>query len=297
MSGTSKWTTREADPDDRALVDGLMAGARWRHSHLDWLDAGDLVGSAPFLLAFEQGRPAGCLACPPDPPGVAWIRVFAGGWGLPADEGWRAMWPIARESAIELGAHTAAALTADTWLAALLLESGFTETNRVVFLEHHGRGSMPALPAGTRIRDYHPSDLPAVLAVDQRAFDGLWLYSRSVLGAALEQAASVTVLEADGLVAGYQLSTASALGAHLARLAVHPDHQRRGFGRALVEGLLYDFGLRGFDRVSVNTQADNIASLKLYRRLGFRDIGRTYPVYMLALRGERERAGHRGSSG
>ncbi len=201
------------------------------------------------------------------------------------------MWPIARRSAIELGAHTAAALTADAWLAALLLESGFAETNRVVFLEHSGRGGKSVLPTGTRIRDYRPTDLPAVLAVDQCAFDGLWLYSRSVLGAALEQAASVTVLEANGVVAGYQLSTASALGAHLARLAVHPDSQGKGYGRALVEDLLYEFGLRGFDRVSVNTQADNTASLRLYRRLGFRDTGRTYPVYMLGLRGASGHAG------
>ncbi len=297
MSAASKWTTRKAGPDDRALVDGLMAGARWRHSHLDWLDAGDLVGAAPFLLTLERGRAAGCLACPPDPPGVAWIRVFAGGSGLAAEEAWGAMWPLARQSALKLGAHTAAALTAEAWMAALLLESGFAESNQVVFLEHQGRGGEPALPAGARLREYRPSDLPAVLAVDQRAFVGPWLYSRPVLAAALEQAASVTVLEAEGVVAGYQLSTASALGAHLARLAVDPDLQGRGYGRALVEGLLYEFGLRGFDRLSVNTQADNGASLRLYRRLGFRDTGQSYPVYTLSLQGGSADPVHEGALG
>lgn len=284
MPPTPKWTTREVGPGDRALVDGLMAAARWRHSHLDWLEAGDLVGAAPFLLALERARPTACLACPPDPPGVAWIRVFAGGLGLPAAEMWHGMWPLACEAAIEMGAHTAAALTADSWMAALLRESGFAESNRVVFLEHQGRTGVPALPAAVRVRPYRPSDLQAVLEVDQQAFEGLWLYSRPVFAAALEQAASVTILEAEGVVAGYQLSTASALGAHLARLAVRPDLQGRGYGRALVEQLLYEFGLRGFDRISVNTQADNAASLQLYRRLGFRDTGQTYPVYTLALR-------------
>jgi ribosomal-protein-alanine N-acetyltransferase len=267
------------------MVDGLMAAARWRHSHLDWLDAGDLVGASPFLLTLERGRPAGCLACPPDPPGVAWIRVFAGGWGLPAEEAWDAMWPLARGAAMKLGAHIAAALTAEPWMAALLTGSGFAVANQVVFLEHRGRGGEPALPAGVRLRDYRPSDLAQVLAVDQRAFEGPWLYSRSVLAAALEQAASVTVLEVEGVIAGYQLSTASALGAHLARLAVDPVLQGRGYGRALVEGLVYEFGLRGFDRVSVNTQSDNAASLRLYRRLGFRDTGQSYPVYTLSLQG------------
>jgi len=237
-------------------------------------------------MTLERGRPAACLACPPDPPGVAWIRVFAGGSGLAAEEAWGAMWPLARQSALELGAHTAAALTAEPWMAALLTESGFAVANQVVFLEHQGRVGEPALPAGVRLRDYRPSDLPQVLAVDQRAFVGPWLYSRAVLAAALGQAALVTVLEAEGVIVGYQLSTASALGAHLARLAVDPVLQGRGYGRMLVEGLLYEFGLRGFDRVSVNTQSDNGASLRLYRRLGFRDTGQTYPVYTLSLQGE-----------
>jgi ribosomal-protein-alanine N-acetyltransferase len=263
----------------------VMAG--WRHAHLDWLAASDLVGLTPFRLLLERGQPSACLACPPDPPGVAWIRVFAGAVGLPAADAWHAMWPAASESAIELGAHTAAALTVDSWMTSLLRASGFAESNRVVFLEHQGRSGTPIIPAGARLRAYASSDLQALQEVDQRAFDGLWQYSRQVLAAALAQAASVTILEAEGVIAGYQLSTASALGAHLARLAVRPEFQGRGYGRALVEHLLHEFGLRGFDRVSVNTQTDNSPSLRLYRRLGFRDTGQSYPVLTLMLRNPR----------
>jgi ribosomal protein S18 acetylase RimI-like enzyme len=283
MPPVHEQTTRQVGPEDRALIEGLMAMAHWRHAHLDWLAAGDLVGLTPFLLLLERGRPSACLACPPDPPGVAWLRVFAGVSGLPASEAWHAMWPAARESAIGLGAHTAAALTADVWMASLLGESGFAESNRVVFLEHQGRAGTPIIPAGAQVRAYRPSDLQALQEVDQQAFDGLWQYSRPVLAAALAQAASVTILEAEGAFAGYQLSTASALGAHLARLAVRPVLQGRGYGRALVEHLLYEFGRSGFDRVSVNTQADNAPSLRLYRRLGFRDTGQSYPVFTLML--------------
>jgi ribosomal-protein-alanine N-acetyltransferase len=194
------------------------------------------------------------------------------------------MWPQACASAAELGAHTAAALTTDRWMASLVQESGFTESNRVIFLEHQGGAGVPAIPAGARLRAYQSADLQAVHEVDRQAFDGLWLYSLPVLTAALAQAASVTILETEGRVAGYQLSTASALGAHLARLAVRPELQGRGYGRALVEHLLHEFGRQGFDRVSVNTQEDNAPSLRLYRRLGFRDTGQSYPVFTLMLR-------------
>jgi ribosomal-protein-alanine N-acetyltransferase len=296
MSPAHDHSIHSVGSNDRALVDNLMAAAVWRHAHLDWLDAGDLVGSAPFLLVLERGQPVACLGCPPDPPGVAWIRVFAGAYRLSAADAWQALWPPACASAIDLGAHTAAALTTDRWMASLVQESGFAESNRVVFLEHQGKAGEPEAPTGARLRDYQPADLQAVHEVDQQAFDGLWRYSLPVLTAALAQAASVTVLEAEGMVAGYQLSTASALGAHLARLAVRPELQGRGYGRALVEHLLHGFGQHGFDRISVNTQQDNAPSLRLYRRLGFRETGQSYPVFTRILREPGALADDKGSA-
>jgi ribosomal protein S18 acetylase RimI-like enzyme len=296
MSHARERSIRPVGPGDRTLIERLVAAAHWRHAHLDWLDAGDLVGSAPFLVAIERDRPLACLACPPDPPGSSWIRVFAGVSRVSAVEAWQAMWPQACAAAVELGAGTAAALTTDPWMASLLQESGFAESNRVVFLEHEGKTGAPAIPAGARLRSYQSADLQAVHEVDQEAFDGLWRYSQPVLAAALAQAASVTILEAEGCIAGYQLSTASALGAHLARLAVRPELQGRGYGRALVEHLLHEFGRQGFDRVSVNTQEDNAPSLRLYRRLGFRDTGQSYPVFTLMLRKQGAPSCHRGSA-
>jgi ribosomal-protein-alanine N-acetyltransferase len=285
MAGQHLEAPRQATPADRRLVDTLLAGARWRHAHLDWLDAVDLLGHAPFLLATDGERPAACLACPPDPPGFAWVRVFASSADTQPGEAWARLWPSASKQARQRGAAIAAALSAEPWMVSLLRHSGFQESNRVVFLEHSGRAEESPPPTGVRIRSYQPDDADAVLAVDQQAFPGLWGYSHPVLSAAIEQAALVTVLETAGELVGYQLSTASALGAHLARLAVLPQHQGQGFGVALVRHLLRAFGLRGYDRVSVNTQADNRASLALYRRLGFAETGQTYPVFTTSLNG------------
>lgn len=274
---------RSAGLDDRQRIDGLLAGARWRHAHLDWLEAGELLGQDPFLVVDDLERPAACLACPPDPPGYAWIRVFASVSGMPPAEAWEALWPPAADAAVRCGARLAAALTGERWMVSLLRRSGFEETNRVVFLEHRGSPAGADAPPGTRLRVAQAEDFESLIHLDRQAFPGLWGYSPHVFSAALEQAALVTVLEADGEPVGYQLSTASALGAHLARLAVHPRHQGRGYGGALVRHLLHAFALRGFDRVSVNTQADNLASLRLYRRLRFVDTGQAYAVYTAGL--------------
>jgi ribosomal protein S18 acetylase RimI-like enzyme len=53
------------------------------------------------------------------------------------------------------------------------------------------------------------------------------------------------------------------------RLAVHPDAQRHGIGRALLLDGLHWMRRRGVRRAVVNTQLGNDAALNLYRTIGF----------------------------
>ncbi len=275
-------TIRDAGQQDRELVDGLLVGARWTHQHLDWLGPLDLLSASPFLIASRNGTPVACLACPPDPPEVSWLRLFAVRSETSPNGLWEEMWPRAAIDATTAGARRAAAMPTADWLPPLLTRQGFAPTNAVMFLEWHP-GRPPNAPRNVAIRPIQPSDLPAILEVDNRSFPPLWRYSRPVLGEALRQATLGTLLERGGSVVGYQISTASAFGAHLARLAVLPEFQRQGLGTGLVIDLLQQLTARGFDHVSVNTQSDNEHSLRLYRRLGFRETGQRYTVYEKSL--------------
>jgi ribosomal protein S18 acetylase RimI-like enzyme len=67
--------------------------------------------------------------------------------------------------------------------------------------------------------------------------------------------------------------------AHLSRMTVHPDHQGRGIGAALVARAIDGYHQRNLRAVSLNTQSDNLASRRLYERFGFRPTGYTYPVW------------------
>jgi ribosomal-protein-alanine N-acetyltransferase len=92
-----------------------------------------------------------------------------------------------------------------------------------------------------------------------------------------------TVAEADGRVIGYQITTLHSSGGHLARLAVHPEGQRRGVGYALVREMLARAVAQDLTRVTVNTQSDNHASLALYRQLGFHPTEERYAVFTFAV--------------
>ena len=52
-------------------------------------------------------------------------------------------------------------------------------------------------------------------------------------------------------------------------IGVHPEHQRRGIGRLLVDGALHHYQER-CRSMEVGTQASNIPSVRLYEALGFR---------------------------
>ncbi len=52
-------------------------------------------------------------------------------------------------------------------------------------------------------------------------------------------------------------------------LAVHPDHRRRGIGRALVDAALDHFRQRGLDHIQVDWDPQNPAATAFWTTLGF----------------------------
>jgi ribosomal-protein-alanine N-acetyltransferase len=179
----------------------------------------------------------------------------------------------------------AAALLSGDWLAPILKGCGFEYTNDVIFLERRGEAPPTSLLPLGKVRTMLPKDIEAVIELDQSAFKDIWQYSAETLRQAYKHSAIATIIEHNDEPLGYQISTASIYGAHLARLAVAPQWQGRGFGRALVVDVINRFFHQGVLKVSVNTQTDNEQSLRIYRKLGFRDSGSRHPVYQLQLNG------------
>jgi ribosomal-protein-alanine N-acetyltransferase len=273
---------RPAVLTDQRQIANLMHFSSTIHRHLDWRYPLDWIGSPPFFVLEDHGQIISALACPPDPPCVAWVRLFVNSGKLSIDESWRTLWEVARLDLAHKDSYTVAAIVLQDWYHSLLINSGFSSRQSIVMLERAGQIPLDiSLPAGISIRTMLQYDLPAVAEVDAAAFEPLWQNSLPSLELAYPQAVLATVAEADGQVLGYQLSTRNPLGAHLARLAVRPELQGRGLGSLLVADLIQQAERHGMYHLTVNTQSDNPASLTLYRKIGFRETGERYPVYQL----------------
>lgn len=271
---------RPAELRDRQILSNLTFFQTHAHRHLDWRHPLDWLGSPYFWLIEEDGRALAALACPPDPPGVAWIRLFAYGEAASASEAWSALWDLAREEIARRGGAQVAVIAMQTWMRDLMERTEFDWLQNIVMLEWRGRPvPPPSLHAGLTLRAMTEADLPAVEQADADAFVPLWRISLDNLQRAFAQAVSAAVIESQGRVLGYQLSTGKPNGAHLARLAVRKEAQRFGLGAALVADLIQQMRRRGANHISVNTQSDNRVSLALYQKMGFLRTGEEYPVF------------------
>jgi len=271
---------RPAVPQDQHQIANLMFFESHVHRHLDWRAPLEWLGFPCYWVVEEAGRVMAVLACPQDPPGVAWVRLFAHARQLSLNDAWDALWRAAQVEIGKQGGATVALIAMHQWLSNFLSTDDFTHTQNIVMLEWKGT-DIPetAVPAGVAVRNMQPDDLPEVAELDAVAFKPLWQNTLDALERALPQATSAIVAEdAQGLV-GYQISTANPFGAHLARLAVRPDAQGQGLGSLIVTDLIRRLKDKGVARLTVNTQSDNLASLALYDKMGFVVTGEKFPVY------------------
>jgi ribosomal-protein-alanine N-acetyltransferase len=131
--------------------------------------------------------------------------------------------------------------------------------------------SRPAARTRIRLRAMRAADLPAVLEVEQSAYEFPW--TLDIFRDCLRVGYDCYVLEGpDGLV-GHGIMSVAAGECHLLNICVHPLYQRRGLGRALVEFLLARARAKGARTALLEVRVSNRVAYRLYTRLGFHEVG------------------------
>ncbi|MEI8239701.1 MAG: GNAT family N-acetyltransferase [Actinomycetota bacterium] len=177
--------------------------------------------------------------------------------------------------------------TAMTETSGIRMEAaGFRSVQELVLLQFDDPRRIPIHHSTVRRLD--ASGHREAAAVDAAAFDEEWaLDERSIadVRAATPRHRARMSLEpgrTEPMVA-YAVSGRDARQGFLQRLAVRPDAQRRGLGRALVLDSLRWAARWRVDRVLVNTHTTNVAALSLYEGLGFRRLPERLYVFERSL--------------
>jgi ribosomal-protein-alanine N-acetyltransferase len=278
------YNIRTATISDRSRLATLIHFGSHIHQHLDWKSPIEWIGNKPYPLVELNGELLAALACPPELPGFTWIRLFVISNKLNLSRAWRLLWGASIDEFIEIGVSGVAALSLQSWFNEILESSGFRHNDSVIVLISDSSVTLP-LPnrKNITIRPMVLEDLTVVVKIDNSAFSLEWRNSPDSLDLAFQQSSIATVAEMDGEIVGYQYSSSSTIGGHLARLAVKPDYQGKGIGYFLVHDVITEFRRLGVKHLTVNTQLSNQSSLALYTRAGFKTTGESYKVYQYIL--------------
>ena len=137
---------------------------------------------------------------------------------------------------------------------------------------------MNALAAdATVLRPMREADLPAVMAIEQRAYAFPW--TQGVFRDCLLANHPSWVLVEAGHIIGYAVLSVAADEAHVLNVCTSPDVQGRGHGRRLLRALLQLARGRGAHRVFLEVRPSNAAAIALYHTEGFNEIGRRPRYY------------------
>ena len=130
--------------------------------------------------------------------------------------------------------------------------------------------SAAVLPS-TEIRLMQAADLYGVELVERASYNYPW--SRAVFRDCLLAGYYSLVLDIDGTVSGYAIMSIAAAEAHVLNLCIHPDLRRLGYGRRLLNALLFRAQDTAVKQIFLEVRPSNIGAIHLYRSEGFEQIG------------------------
>jgi ribosomal-protein-alanine N-acetyltransferase len=122
-------------------------------------------------------------------------------------------------------------------------------------------------------------DIPQVVELDRMSFSLPWS-ERSYRFEILENDCSrCWVVESGGMIVGMLVLWLIVDEAHIATLAVHPAHRRRGFAGMVLREALKSAYTEGARCATLEVRAGNMTAQALYDKFGFEVVGRRPHYY------------------
>jgi len=277
-----RYKTKDASLNDLPKIKSFLNQSPLYHIHLDWGSIEQLINKNNFLMLLENENIIGILSCPSVKDDPVWIRQFSIGKYHKPGEVWNILFPKILES-LSYSASTINiySIAVWDWYERILKNADFISFQQIVSLEwtnirknHPGPFTPPM-----KVRPMDIEDIPSITRVDSDAFSIPWNLNQETLHNAYRESSYSSVAIFDDTIVGYLMASQKHLNTHISRIAVIPDYQGRKIGLTLMIECLRYYIEKNILTISVNTQKSNIASLALYKKLRFENLGNNFPVY------------------
>ena len=130
-----------------------------------------------------------------------------------------------------------------------------------------------------RIRQAKLYDVPAMSRIERDSFDSPWSAEEITKDVTAGGNVYVAVAEYGDEKAGYGEIRMIAGEAQIYNIAIAPEFRRAGIGEALLRHMSARAEEDGCVLVTLEARSSNEAAMALYRKLGFREVGRRKGYY------------------
>jgi ribosomal-protein-alanine N-acetyltransferase len=122
-------------------------------------------------------------------------------------------------------------------------------------------------------------DIPEVLEIDRSSFSLPWTERAYKYEVEENRAARCWVTTLDDRVVAMLVVWIILDEAHIATIATHPHHRRQGLGSRMLTRALVSAREEGAEKALLEVRARHITTQKIYRDLGFVEVGRRPRYY------------------
>lgn len=116
-------------------------------------------------------------------------------------------------------------------------------------------------------------DLPSVLEIERALFIDPWPEKAFIEDIENPFSKAVVIKNHEDIIYGYIIYWRAADEIHILNIAVHPQKQRKGYGKMLLEYAIKDGILSNFNYIVLEVRMGNIPAQELYKKYGFVIIG------------------------
>src|SRR5271155_2507713 len=135
--------------------------------------------------------------------------------------------------------------------------------------------------AAVEIRPMHELDIPVVAAIERTAYQFPW--SEGIFRDCLRVGYVCRVVDVAGDMGGYGIMSVGAGEAHILNVCIREEYRSRGLARKMLLYLLDRARTAGMYEAFLEVRPSNTVASRLYRSLGFEQVGIRKGYYQAAV--------------